>query len=125
MTEQGDVIPDVGRARARRFAALVRKETRHVVRDPRRILIAFVLPLVLLFIFGYGVSLDASRIRVGLVIEKSTPVTRDLAASFQASRFFDVVIGRDSRAFEEDLVLGRIRGILIIPATFAKNYTGH
>jgi ABC-2 type transport system permease protein len=102
----------------RRFAALVRKETRQIVRDPSSILIAFVLPLILLFIFGYGVSLDTSRTRVGLVMEEPTPVTRDLAASFQASRYFEVVIGRDRRAFEEELVLGRIRGIIVVPATF-------
>src|SRR3546814_8552358 len=98
------------RDRARRFAALVRKESYQVVRDPSSILIAFVLPLILLFIFGYGVSLDASRTRVGLVVETATPIARDLAASFQASRYFDVVNGRDRRAFEDDLVLGWIRG---------------
>ncbi|WP_137389415.1 ABC transporter permease [Rhodoligotrophos defluvii] len=117
-------IADEGRsaraARMRRFAALVRKESYQVLRDPSSILIAFVLPLVLLFLFGYGVSLDATRTRVGLVIEAATPQTRDLAASFQASRYFDVIVGRDRRDFEDDLVLGRIRGILVIPADFAE-----
>ena len=53
---------------ARRLATLVRKESLQVVRDPSSILIAFVLPMVLLFLFGYGVSLDTARTRVGLVI---------------------------------------------------------
>jgi ABC-2 type transport system permease protein len=104
--------------RRRRFIALVRKESFQVLRDPSSILIAFVLPPILLFIFGYGVSLDPTRTRVGLAIESATPVTQDLAASFQASRYFDVVVGRDRREFEEALVLGRIRGILVIPSTF-------
>jgi ABC-2 type transport system permease protein len=107
-----------GTGRRRRLIALVRKESYQVLRDPSSILIAFVLPLVLLFIFGYGVSLDATRTRVGLVLETSTPITQDLAASFQASRYFDVVVGRDRREFEKDLVLGKIRGILVIPSTF-------
>src|SRR3546814_19725591 len=81
------------RDRARRFAALVRKESYQVVRDPSSILIAFVLPLILLFIFGYGVSLDASRTRVGLVVETATPIARDLAATLPPSPHFDVVTG--------------------------------
>ncbi|WP_027997707.1 ABC transporter permease [Sinorhizobium arboris] len=110
------------RGRARRFAALVRKESYQVVRDPSSILIAFVLPLVLLFLFGYGVSLDTTRTRVALVVEEATPLTRDLAASFVASRYFSVVSGRDRREFNDDLVLGRVRGILVIPAGFAADH---
>ncbi len=108
--------------RARRFAALVRKESYQVVRDPSSILIAFVLPLILLFLFGYGVSLDTTQTRIGLVVEEATPLTRDLAASFQASRYFAVVNGRDRREFEDDLVLGRVRGIVVIPARFAADH---
>jgi ABC-2 type transport system permease protein len=108
--------------RARRLAALVRKETYQIIRDPSSILIAFVLPLILLFLFGYGVSLDATRTRIGLVVEDPTPITRDLAASFQASRYFDVMNGTDRRQFEEDLITGRVRGIVVIPATFTADY---
>ncbi|MDF2116406.1 ABC transporter permease [Roseiarcaceae bacterium H3SJ34-1] len=108
--------------RIRRFAALVRKETYQVVRDPSSILIAIVLPLLLLFLFGYGVSLDATRTRIGLVVESATSVTQDLAASFQASRYFEVVNGRDRREFEEDLLVGKVRGILVIPATFDADF---
>ncbi|OWJ76637.1 hypothetical protein CDV52_17845 [Haematobacter missouriensis] len=104
--------------RTRRFAALVRKETIQVLRDPSSILIAFVLPMVLLFLFGYGVSLDANRSRIGLVIESASPLTQDLAASFTASSSFEVIHGRDRREFEDDLVLGRIGGIVVIPAAF-------
>jgi len=113
------------RDRIRRFAALVRKETYQVLRDPSSILIAFILPLILLFLFGYGVSLDATRTRIGLVVEDPTPITRDLAASFQASRYFDVVYGNNRRQFEEDLVVGRVKGIVVIPATFAADYAAH
>lgn len=109
--------------RARRFAALVRKESYQIVRDPSSILIAFVLPMILLFLFGYGVSLDTTQTRIGLVVEEETPLTRDLAAGFQASRYFKVVVGRDRREFEEDLVLGRLRGIVVIPGTFVADRT--
>lgn len=109
--------------RLRRFAALVRKESFQAIRDPSSILIAFVLPLILLFLFGYGVSLDTTRTRIGLVTEEMTPLTQDLSASFQASRYFDVAVGRDRRLFEDDLVLGKVRGIVVIPANFTTNFT--
>ena len=51
----------------RRLLALCRKETLQMLRDPSSIIIAFVLPVVLLFIFGYGINLDTSALRVGLV----------------------------------------------------------
>ena len=111
-----ETAPPTGRAR--RFTALVRKESLQVIRDPSSILIAFVLPLILLVIFGYGVSLDATRTRIGLVIENATPIAQDLAASFQASRYFEVATGRDRREFEEGLILGRVRGIVVIPTNF-------
>lgn len=106
------------RGRARRVLALVRKESFQIIRDPSSILIALVLPLILLFLFGYGVSLDTTRTRVGLVLEETTPVTLDLAASFQNSRYFAVTIGRDRREFTSDLVQSRIGGILVIPSGF-------
>jgi ABC-2 type transport system permease protein len=121
-TTTDSAATEARRGTARRLAALVRKESLQVVRDPSSILIAFVLPVVLLFLFGYGVSLDTARTRVGLVIEAETPLTQDLAASFQASRYFDVAISRDRRGFEEDLVLGRIRGLIVVPANFAGDF---
>lgn len=104
--------------RLRRFRALVRKETQQLLRDPSTILIAFVLPLILLFLFGYGVSLDTGRTRIGVVLESATPSASDLAASFSSSPYFEVRIGRDRREFTGDLVAGRIRGIVVIPADF-------
>lgn len=111
--------PAAGTGRARRLRALVVKETIQVFRDPSSILIAFVLPLILLFLFGYGVSLDANRIRIGLVLEDNTPDAFGLAVAFTNSRFFDTTVARDRRSFEDDLVAGHIRGIVVIPADFA------
>ena len=104
--------------RARRVLALVRKEVRQIQRDPSSILIAFVLPLILLFLFGYGVSLDATRTRIGVVIERPTPSARSLLAAFQASPSFDVHVATDRRELEGELALGTVRGIVVIPATF-------
>jgi drug efflux transport system permease protein len=111
--------------RLRRFAALVTKESYQIIRDPSSILIALVLPLILLFLFGYGVSLDATRTKIGLVVEAPTPAARTLAASFEASRYFDVRLGRDRREFTDDLVRGAVKGIVVIPANFAADQMKH
>jgi ABC-2 type transport system permease protein len=57
-------------ARWLRLKGLVGKETLQILRDPSGLLIAFVLPVLLLLLFGYGVSLDANHIRIALVVER-------------------------------------------------------
>lgn len=103
----------------RRLRAVIRKESLQIVRDPSAILIAFVLPLLLLFIFGYGVNLDSNRVAVGLVVEESTPATASLVTAFSNSRFFDVVPGEDRRRFADELAAGRLRGIIVVPRSFS------
>ncbi len=105
-------------ARARRIRALIRKEVRQIFRDPSSILIAFVMPLILLFLFGYGVSLDATRTRIGVAIERPTPSSRGLLAAFQASPYFAVRVATDRRELERPLSRGDVHGIVVIPATF-------
>ena len=102
----------------RRFTALLHKETIQIVRDPSSILIAFVLPLILLFLFGYGVSLDANVIRLGIVAEGSSEPSESLIAAFRASRFFKVTEAHDRRELVPLLIAGDIRGIVVIPAGF-------
>ena len=106
------------RVRARRLMALMRKEAIQIVRDPSSILLALVMPLILLFLFGYGVNLDASHTRLGVVLEAAGPASRELAAAFQASPYFEVRLATDRRELDEDLVAGKIRGIVVVPATF-------
>jgi ABC-2 type transport system permease protein len=103
---------------SRRLLALLVKESIQIVRDPSSILIAFVLPMILLFLFGYGVSLDANSVRIGVAVEASSEPSQSLAAAFRASRFFDVREAHDRRALEPLLIAGTIRGIVVIPARF-------
>lgn len=102
----------------RRIRGLLRKERQQILRDPSSVLIAFVLPGLLLFLFGYGVSLDANHLRIGVVLEKTTPASQSLADAFHNTPSFDTVTGRDRREFDELLVAGKLRGIIVIPANF-------
>ena len=106
--------------RARRLKALIIKESLQIVRDPSSILIAFVLPLILLFLFGYGVSLDARQVRLGVVLEDTGPEARRLAAAYLGTPFFDARAAFDRHALEPELVSGRLRGLVIIPQDFAR-----
>src|SRR5208337_1029615 len=58
------------------------------VNDPSSILIAFVLPVLLLFLYGYGVSLDSTKIKLGFAIEGRTPEVESLLAAFRDSKYF-------------------------------------
>lgn len=104
----------------RRMRGLIRKEMAQVVRDPSSVLIAFVLPGILLFLFGYGVSLDANHVRIAVVLENTSPEAQSLAVAFKNSRYFDTRIGRDRRELEEDLVAGKLRGMVVVPASFTE-----
>src|SRR5262249_47040890 len=105
--------------RLRRTVALVRKESLQILRDPSSYLIAVVLPLLLLFIFDYGVSLDLRHIPVGLVVEQSSPEASSLVASFCNSRFFTVRLVPYPAEVESQLVSGRGIGVFVVAAAFS------
>lgn len=104
----------------RRLRALCRKETKQIVRDPSSSLIAFVIPLMLLFIFGYGINLDSSRLRVGILLEQQSEAARDLAQTFAASPFIEPTISQNRQALIQLMQEGRIRGLITIPSDFAE-----
>ena len=109
---------------ARRLAALTRKEIIQIRRDPSTLLIAFVMPMILLFLFGYGVSLDTARTRIGLALEDDSAAAVGLAQSYQASRWFDVTVDRAVPPLRAKLVSGAIRAIVVIPQGFGRAAAG-
>jgi ABC-type multidrug transport system, permease component len=104
----------------RRLWALMRKEAIQIVTDPSSILIAFILPVMLLFLFGYAVSLDTTRIRIGVALEERTPESENLLTSLRNSRYLDVTVSFDRRALEKEMVAGRLRGLLVVPVDFSR-----
>ncbi len=105
---------------ARRFWAMLVKESLQVMRDPSTLLIAFVLPVLLIFLFGYGVNLDTARTRIGLALQDGSATAQSLAGAFQSSRWFEVVANGDLQHLTTELVGNRIRGIVVIPADFGR-----
>ncbi len=74
-----------------RLRGMLRKESLQIIRDPSSIAIAFVMPLVLLVLFGYGVSLDARHIPLAIVVEQPDANTASLAGAFARSSYFEPV----------------------------------
>lgn len=102
----------------RRTIALIRKESLQIIRDPSSILIALALPLILLFIFGYGVNLDNNLLKIGLVIEDRSADVSSLTQAFTGSTAFKVRTATDRRQHEPFLVSEDLRAIVIIPQAF-------
>ncbi len=104
----------------RRFRAMLLKESLQILRDPSTFLIAFVLPMIMLFFFGYAISLDPTRTRIGLALQDSSAPALSLAQAYENSRWFDVSGARDVATLKHELVAGRIRGIVVIPQDFSR-----
>ncbi len=103
----------------RRIRALIIKEGYQIIYDPSSILISIVLPIILLFLYGFGVSLDLNNVNIGLVLEDTTPDARSFAQSFTDSRYFQVMVARDRRDLIEPFLSGKIRGIVVVPSYFS------
>jgi ABC-2 type transport system permease protein len=103
-----------------RLAALIRKEAYEIVRDPSSIAIAFLLPLVLLLIFGYGVSLDAYHITVAEVVDHPTHLTASFLGELDRSRWFRPRLYPDMSSAKQALMEGDASAILWLRSDFTR-----
>ena len=75
----------------RRLWAISRKEAIQLRRDPRSLMLAFLLPLVMLLLFGYAITFDVKDIRLAVLDRSVTEQSRALVQAFQSSGYFKVV----------------------------------
>lgn len=109
-------------AKWRRIWALTRKETRQILRDPSSIAIGIVFPLMMILLFGYGLSLDVTRVSVAVVDQDDSADSAGLVEAFRLSPYFELTAVR-SVAAATTLVLDRkVDGILQIPADFSRRW---
>ncbi len=113
--------PRASRSKLRRIRALVMKEARQIVRDPSSIAIGVVLPLILILLFGYGLSLDVKNVPLAVVIENPTPEAMDLAAGFQLSPYFHPSVMRSMPPAQRQLLEHHVDGVVRIPADFSRH----
>ena len=107
------------------FLHLAVKEFIHIRRDPRSLLILLLMPLFMMFVFGYAINMDLKHIRLGVCDLNRTPVSRNLIEILVASPYFDVVRHYDDPRLTEGLFRQRlIRAAVIIPADYSRSLAG-
>jgi len=104
----------------RRVRALIWKELLQMRRDPSSILIGIVMPLLYLFLYGFGLSLDMNNLPVGLLVEDQGPTAMNFAASLYGSRYFDVKIASDKAELDRMITRGQVRGFVQVPPWFSQ-----
>jgi len=105
----------------RRIAAVIRKETHEIARDPVTIWVSLLMPLVMLFLFGYAITLDVKDIPLGVWDADGSPQSRRLIDAFAESGYFIVVHEiNDERDLTGTLERGDIEIALVIPRGFGQ-----
>lgn len=103
----------------RRLHAMVVKEGLQIIRDPSSLLISVVLPIILMFIYGYGVSLDIDHLSIGVALEDTSPDAQSFAQALSGSPYFNVKFARNRRELDGLITDGKIRGLVVVPAYFS------
>ncbi|UHD15753.1 ABC transporter permease [Thiocapsa bogorovii] len=112
------------RPRALRLRGLLRKESLQILRDPSSLAIAFVLPVFLLLLFGYGVSLDSKHVPIGLVIEQPSAETQSFLGAFQQSVYFVPRLYPTLQEGRAALRTHAVSGIVVLDGDFAQRLKG-
>ncbi|KQU66002.1 MULTISPECIES: ABC transporter permease [unclassified Rhizobacter] len=104
----------------RRFTALLRKEARQMLRDRSNLAVGLLLPVMLILLFGYGLSFDVKNVPLAVVMEDSSPTARDVVAGLNGSPYLSPVWMTSAPAAEQRLRDGQVQAILRVPADFSR-----
>lgn len=110
----------------RRTRAVAHKEVLHIVRDARSVYLALGLPVVMLLLFGYGISQDIDHIPISVADQDETPASRRLSEALVAGGAFerqsDIASPDDAdRAFRSS----RVNAVLVIPRGYSRDLARH
>lgn len=106
----------------RRARAVARKEFLHVLRDPRSLIMALAIPMVMLLLFGYALSLDVDRIPTLVLDADRSPESRALVERFRGSRYFQILgFADDYATLEREMDRNRVLLGLVIPPGYARS----
>lgn len=106
----------------RRLLALIRKETRELLRDNSSLALGVVLPLVLILIIGYGMSLDVKNVPTAVVIEDSSPLARQAVSFTQGSEYFQPVFVPSLQEGEQMIREHKVDAMLVVPPDFSARF---
>ena len=84
--------------------ALVKKELKQILRDPSSIVVAFVLPLISIVIYMYGINLDSVRVTMGIKNDDTNPEVTTLVKSFGHSKYVNSIIFDNAKDIESAVI---------------------
>jgi len=107
--------------KAARIVAVSRKEFLHILRDPRSLGMGIAIPILLLVIYGYALTMDVDEVPLVIWDQSETPQSRELASGFTGSRYF-ALRGHVSSYPELERAIDSRQAMaaLVIPADFAR-----
>ncbi|HUI79416.1 MAG TPA: ABC transporter permease, partial [Bryobacteraceae bacterium] len=106
----------------RRTKAMFVKELHHITRDTRSLTMALAMPVMMLLLYGYALSLDVDHIRTLIYDQDGTEASRSLMRQFQGSRYFQVDgFVNNYRAIERGIDSNKILVGIVIPRDFGKD----
>jgi ABC-2 type transport system permease protein len=110
----------------RRVGAVARKEFLHILRDPRSLAMGIAMPMMLLLLFGYALTLDVDNVPIAIWDQSRTPDSRDLVERFHGSRYFSIA-GYTTSYDEIERAIDRreVMAALVIPPDFARRVRGN
>lgn len=106
----------------RRVRAVARKEFLHIIRDPRSLGMGIAIPMLMLLLFGYALTLDVDNVPIMIWDQSHTTVSRDLISRFGGSRYFSIQgYASSPREIERAIDRRDVLAALVIPWDFARN----
>jgi ABC-2 type transport system permease protein len=106
----------------RLLLSIIKKEFRHILRDPQTLWIVIAMPVVMLFLYGYAITLEMKQIEVAVTDYSKTPQSRQFIEHLLATDFFRVTaVDVPATNFERIFKERKARCIVVVPADFARS----
>jgi len=114
----------------KRIKAVIIKEFAHILRDPTSLVIVFIMPVIMILIYGYAMNFDLERIDAGVIDYSGGDISKKLVKKFANNRYFVIHNLRaqypDPLKTGENLIkAGKLKEIIIIPGDFSKKLKHH
>jgi ABC-2 type transport system permease protein len=104
-----------------RISSIIRKEFLQLIRDPRTLALAVVIPVLELFLLGYAATSDVRNIAMAVWDQSKSPESRDLLEAFRTADYFtmDYFVGSQEE-YQKLIESGDARVALVIPADYSR-----
>lgn len=105
-----------------RLGALVKKEFTQLLRDRSSLLIGVVLPIMLIFIIGYGISLDVKQVPTAVVLQDTSPTAQDMVSFMNGSDYFEPRYVTSMREAVRLMDARQADAIVVVPPRFTQQF---